>query len=65
MQNELQRRCEKLLVDAVECDLLAKLSTEKDEKRVFHNLSGHYHNLAKVIRTMIAERAAPTLLSRR
>lgn len=52
---DFQSRFESLTREAAECDLIAKLATDKDKAAHFTKLAGQYRAMADDMREIIAD----------
>ena len=53
---DLNAKLEKLLIDAEDCDLIAKLATDLDKRDLFKKLASDLRTMADEIRGVIARR---------
>ena len=54
--DDLKARLEKLLTDAIECDLIADLATNKNKQDAFRSLAHQHRAMAEAIRQTLAMR---------
>jgi SepF-like predicted cell division protein (DUF552 family) len=57
---DLQAELEKLLVDAEDCELIARLATDKEKRETFSRIAKQLRNMAAEIRADVAARLAKT-----
>jgi hypothetical protein len=55
---DMERRVEKLIADAAECDLIANLAAETDKQEAFRSLANQYRAMAAAIEAVMAQRLA-------
>lgn len=53
---DLKDRAEKLRLDAIDCDLIAKLATDDDKRKAFEYLAEQYRAMAEAIEHVMAQR---------
>lgn len=53
---DLQERLERLRLDAIDCDLIAKLATDDEKRTTFKMLATQYRTMADEIEKAIAHR---------
>jgi len=55
---DLKAELEKLLVNAEDCELIARLATEQDKRRTFSRIATQLREMAAELRAEIAARSA-------
>ena len=51
---DLQDRVDKLRLDAIDCDLIAKLATDDEKRKAFEYLANEYRAMATALEEVIA-----------
>lgn len=53
---DFQDRMEKLRLDAIDCDLIAKLATNDEKRKAFEILAEQYRSMALALKDLIAHK---------
>lgn len=55
---DLQDRVEKLRLDAIDCELIAKLATDDEKRKAFEYLSKEYRSMVTALEEIITNKIA-------